>query len=70
MMAVKFLLFLILHAGPGDAVTLGGTREYVNLEACQTDAQRMMHWLTQPGVAVEWQCQRLERRVRSSESIG
>lgn len=69
-MVSYFLLFLVLSAGPRESVMLGGTREYVNLEACQAEAQRMMNWLTQPGVNVEWQCHRLERRVRASEGIG
>jgi hypothetical protein len=68
-MTAYFLLFLILHAGPGDTVTLGGTHEYVSLEACEKDGQRMMNWLTQPGVAVKGECHRHFKRA-THDDIG
>jgi hypothetical protein len=69
-MTAYFLLFLILHAGPGDTVRLGGMTEYVTLDSCQTEARRMMNWLTQPGVVVEGECHRHYHRVRESDSVG
>jgi hypothetical protein len=69
-MTAYFLLFLILHAGPGDTVRLGGTHEYVSLEACTNDAHRMMNWLTQPGVTVEGQCHRHFKRATTHDDIG
>jgi hypothetical protein len=67
-MVPYFLLFIILHAGPGDTVRLGGVDEYRSLDACEKEGQRMMNWLTQPGVTVEGQCYRLWRTV--NEGIG
>lgn len=71
-MSIAFLLYIILMTeGQPDKLTLGGTHAYPTLEACRDDAQRMMNWLRQDSVSVEFQCLRIERRrMNVDQGIG
>lgn len=57
---IVFLLFLVIHAGPGEPLKLGGVVAYDTLTDCKNDGARMMDWLEQESVKVEAWCERFE----------
>lgn len=59
---IVFLLFLVIHAGPGEPVQFGGTHDYATLTECKNDGTRMLDWLEQDGVKVEAWCERYETK--------
>lgn len=71
---VIFLLFLTLEStvGDHDRIQLGGTRPYYTVEDCRKDGEKMMNWLNQPDLNVEWSCKRVEKNgsKASTESVG